>query len=283
MQLQLLNAKKCLVHLCVMNHLMLIQSKGEHPTSSRAKWSWLCGVGPKCFVKKNNMFSGVDRMRCRGPDQTSSVVPRAECESWSEGHRRGGSWRIRQTRSRKLLSGRGESTGPDLPRSTVHASRSPPTPTPSTSLIHCTAHCPTAAAVDVCHVNNHTHTQTQNKEQRGVSFSQCVLFFKAHANIFALSCSQVAFFLNYTIHSRVCFAQLHPLVKPKILSKGNTQGRPPQLLSVRQIEGQVGHHLLTIVAMESFVVHRRLLELHGKTTLRHSPERLKQMGTCCKM
>lgn len=48
-----LNAIKYLVRLCVMNHLMLIQSKGEHPTSSRAEF---CG-GAGCVGSDLNVLS----------------------------------------------------------------------------------------------------------------------------------------------------------------------------------------------------------------------------------
>lgn len=46
------------------------------------------------FCHEEQYVSGFGRKHCRGPDQTSSVVPRADCKSLSEGHRRGGSWRI---------------------------------------------------------------------------------------------------------------------------------------------------------------------------------------------
>lgn len=71
------------------------------------------------FCQVEQYVSGFGRKRCRGPGQTSSVVPSAECESWSAGNERGGSWRMRSTRSQMLLSGRGESTAPGLPLSKV--------------------------------------------------------------------------------------------------------------------------------------------------------------------
>lgn len=52
-----------------------------------------------------------------------------------------------------------------------------------TSLIHCTVHCPIPAAVAVCHMTNHTHTDTEQRVRAVLFQPICVVFFKAHTRI----------------------------------------------------------------------------------------------------
>lgn len=92
-----------------------------------------------------------------------------------------------------------------------------------TSLIHCAAHCPIAAAVAVCHVTNHTHTDIEQRA-KWIVFSQCVLFFKAHTNIFGFKLmigNIFTFFIQYIriyILLEGMLIHCNPPLKPKTLS-----------------------------------------------------------------
>lgn len=113
-------------------------------------------------------FSGFGRKHCRDPDQTSSAVPRVECVSWREGHRRG------ETHSRMLLSGRGEPPAPDPPLWMVLCQQ-PPSPLSSTVQLIVPVQLQWLFAT----WQNHKHTVTEHRA-KGVVVSQCVLFFMVH-------------------------------------------------------------------------------------------------------
>lgn len=189
MQFQLLNAMKYLVHLCVMNHLTLIQSKGEHPTNSRAEF---CGGGG-CVRSDLNVLSRriicfLVLAGCAAEVQTRLHQPfpgqSARAGAKDTGEEGAGAF------GRPAV----ESCSPaeESPRGPIYLAQRymPAAPPPPPARLSSTVLSIVPLQLQWMFATwTITHTQTQNKERQGVSFSQCALFFKAHANIFALSCS----------------------------------------------------------------------------------------------